>query len=253
MKYPLYVVAALLLSLPVAVSAAPPAAAPAQAQLPKGHPAVPPPQESTPPLTGKVLKTMDSGGYTYIHLQQAKGKKIWVAVPQTKIAVGKKVSLVPGEEFTNFNSKTLNRTFEKIIFSVGVVPPKGAKSAPAPATPGSKGAAVAAEKISVDKAAGANAYTVAELFAQKGKLNGKPVVVKGKVVKVSQRIMKTNWVHIQDGTGSADKKNHDLVVTMQAPPADGQTVTVKGTLLKDKDYGSGYKYDVIIDNAEIVK
>ena len=119
--------------------------------------------------------------------------------------------------------------------------------------PGSADARVAPEKMSIPKATGANAYTVAELFAQKGKLNKKKVVVKGKVVKVSQGIMKRNWIHLQDGTGSADKKNHDLVVTTQAVPTDGQIITITGTLLKDKDFGAGYKYDVIIDNAEIVK
>jgi hypothetical protein len=253
MKHLLTFAAAVILALPVAVSGADkPASAPA-APLPKGHPALPAPQE-TPALTGKVLETMESGGYTYINLQQDKGKKIWVAVPKTKISVGKKVDLVPGEEFTNFTSKTLNRTFDKIIFSLGPVPKKGAKGDAKPAAaPGSKVAVVAAENVKIEKSADANAYTIAELFAKKGKLNGKKVVVKGKVVKVSQHIMKRNWIHIQDGTGSADKKNHDLVVTTQALPADGQTITVKGTLLKDKDFGSGYKYDVLIDNAEIVK
>ena len=119
--------------------------------------------------------------------------------------------------------------------------------------PGSKEARVAPENISIQKAGEANAYTVAELFAQKEKLNGKKIVVKGKVVKISQHIMKRNWIHLQDGTGSADKKNHDLVVTMQTLPAEAQTITVTGILLKDKDFGSGYKYEVLIDNAEIVK
>jgi hypothetical protein len=253
MKYLLTFAAAVMLALPVAVPGADkPATAPA-APLPKGHPAIPAPQE-TPPITGKILETMDSGGYTYVYLLQKKGQKVWVAFPKTKVSVGKKVSLVPGEEFKNFKSKTLNRTFDRVIFSLGPVPKKAAKGKPQQmAMPGSKEAMVAPENIKIDKAAGANSYTVAELFAQKGKLNGKKIVVKGKVVKVSQRIMKRNWVHIQDGTGSADKKNHDLVVTMTALPVDGQTITVSGTLLKDKDYGMGYKYDVLIDSAEIVK
>ena len=232
------------------------------AELPKGHPAVDgtkqaPPiavANQAPPITGKVLKSMDSGGYTYVYLQQKKGQKIWVAFPKAKVTVGKKVSLVPGEEFKNFKSKTLNRTFDKIIFSLGPVPKKGAKGATQPMPmPGSKDARVAPENISVQKAVGANAYTVAELFAQKEKLSGKKIVVKGKVVKISQHIMKRNWIHLQDGTGSADKKSHDLVVTTQALPVEGQTITVTGTLLKNKDFGSGYKYDVLIDNAEIVK
>lgn len=249
----LLVAAALMLVLPVAALCADKTAPGPPAPLPPGHPHIAATEE-TPPITGKVLETMESGGYTYVYLQQKKGKKIWVAFPKAKVSVGKTVSLVPGSEFKNFKSKTLKRTFDRIIFSLGPVQNKGVKGKPQQTViPGSKEAMVAPENIKIDKAAGANAYTVAELFAQKVKLNGKKVVVKGKVVKVSQWIMKRNWIHLQDGTGSADKNNHDLVVTMTALPADGQTITVTGTLLKDKDFGMGYKYEVLIDSAEIVK
>lgn len=229
--------------------------APASAPLPKGHPQIPAVQQQPlPPLSGKILKSMDSGGYTYIHLRKKDGRKQWVAIPKTKVTVGKNIDLVSGEEFKNFESKTLNRTFDSIVFSLGPVPKKGKDGVQAGlATPGSTGAMVAAEKMSVAKAPGKNTYTVAELFAQKGTLNGKKVVVRGKVVKVVPRIMKMNWIHLQDGTGSAGKKNHDLVVKTKALPAMGETVTVSGTLLKDKDYGSGYKYDVLIDEADIGK
>ncbi|HEX8960247.1 MAG TPA: DNA-binding protein [Geobacteraceae bacterium] len=222
--------------------------------LPAGHPPLSPPKESAP-VQGKVLKTMDSGGYTYMFVQVKGGKKTWVAVPQTKVGVGKKIAFVNGAEFKNFRSKTLNRTFDRIIFSAGLVGQKagtpGTQKAAAVAVPGSKSATVAAEKITVGRATGPNAHTVAELFAQKSSLNGKAVVVRGKVVKVSQHIMKMNWLHIQDGSGTAGKGDHDLVVTTKALPAVGETVTVSGTLLKDKDYGYGYKYDVMIDNALI--
>ena len=252
MKHLLFFTVAMMLALPISGHGADRTAKTPAAELPNGHPAVEAPKQD-PPITGKVLESMESGGYTYVYLQQKKGK-IWVAFPKAKVSVGKKVSLVPGEEFKNFKSKTLNRTFDRIIFSLGPVPKKGAKGKPQQmAMPGSKEAMVAPENVKIDKASGANAYTVAELFAQKGKLNGKKVIVKGKIVKVSQHIMKRNWIHLQDGTGSADKKNHDLVVTMTALPADGQTITVTGTLLKDKDYGMGYRYDVIIENAEMVK
>lgn len=244
--------AALMLVLPV-TSHGEDAKSPA-ASLPKGHPPISPPKESAS-IPGKVLKTMDSGGYTYMFLQVQGGKKIWVAVPKTRVAVGKKIAFVPGPEMKNFKSKTMNRTFDKIIFSLGLVGQKasvtGKKKEAAVVVPGSKSAMVAAEKIKVDKATGPDAHTVAEVFALKNTLNGKKVVVKGKVVKVTEHIMKMNWVHIQDGTGSADKNDHDLVVTTKALPVVGNTITVSGTLLKDKDFGSGYKYEALIDNAEI--
>ncbi|RQW77276.1 MAG: DNA-binding protein [Geobacter sp.] len=224
--------------------------------LPKGHPAVPAataPKEIVP-LSGKVLQTMDSGGYTYIYLLKNGGSKIWVAIPKSTVAVGKTVDLVPGSEFKNFESKTLNRTFDRIVFSLGRVTPQGVKEGTkAVATQGSKNAAVPQEKMKVDKAIGPQAHTVAELFALRKKLDGKRVQVRGKVVKVVPRIMKVNWVHLQDGTGSPGRKDHDLVIKTTALPATGDTLTVTGTLLKDKDYGSGYKYDVLIDNAEIVR
>jgi hypothetical protein len=71
------------------------------------------------PLSGKVVETMNSGGYTYVSLESS-GKKTWVAVPETKVKVGQTVTCQPGMVMNNFTSKTLNRTFDSIIFSGGV-------------------------------------------------------------------------------------------------------------------------------------
>jgi hypothetical protein len=71
-------------------------------------------------LSGKVVETMDSGGYTYVNLEN-NGKRTWVAMPQTKVKVGQDLSCKPGMEMRNFTSKTLNRTFDSIIFSGGVL------------------------------------------------------------------------------------------------------------------------------------
>lgn len=69
-------------------------------------------------LSGKVVDTMNSGGYTYVQLEKG-GKKTWVAVPQMKVKKGQQLSLQPGVEMVNFESKTLKRKFEKIFFSAG--------------------------------------------------------------------------------------------------------------------------------------
>ncbi len=71
-------------------------------------------------ISGKVVETMDSGGYTYVSLDR-NGKKIWVAIPQTPVKVGQNITCQPGMEMKNFTSKTLKRTFESIIFSGGVL------------------------------------------------------------------------------------------------------------------------------------
>ncbi len=71
-------------------------------------------------LSGKVAETMNSGGYTYVLLEKD-GDKTWIAAPQMKVTKGQTMSFKPGAEMENFTSKTLNRTFKKIIFSPGPV------------------------------------------------------------------------------------------------------------------------------------
>ncbi|QWV96526.1 hypothetical protein KP005_14245 [Geomonas nitrogeniifigens] len=96
----------------------------------------------------------------------------------------------------------------------------------------------------------AKMYKVSEVFKNKATLNKQQVSVKGKVVKTSAGIMGKNWIHIQDGSGSAAAKDNDLTVTTnQDLPSTGTVVTVTGTMVKDKDFGSGYFYPAIIESA----
>lgn len=202
-------------------------------------------------IRGKVLQTMASGGYTYVQIQKEGGEQIWAAMPVTKLAVGQSVSFKVGTVMTGFQSKSLNRTFDSIIFTDGPQSAKVRKNA-ASASPGSAGAQAAPTgKIKVEKASGPDGHTVAELFAKKDSLAGKKVAVQGKVVKVSTGIMSTNWIHVQDGTGSNSKKTNNLVVTSSTVPTVGDTVIVRGKLIKNKDFGSGYRYDVFIEKAVI--
>jgi hypothetical protein len=209
--------------------------------------------ESNP--SGKVIETMDGGGYTYASLEKD-GKKTWVAYSTLPTRVGDTLAFSGCMEMTNFQSKALNRTFTSVLFcgEPDVKPSAAAKKAAAQKSPGAGAPVAAAGKIQVEKASGANAYTVAEAFAKSGTLNGKQVVVKGQVVKVASGIMNRTWIHLQDGSGTEKQKNNDLVVTStKDTPAVGDVVTISGTLAKDKDFGSGYKYSVIIEKGSVKK
>lgn len=211
-------------------------------------------------ISGKVLQTMNATGYSYIYIEQADGSKRWVAVTEVPVKVGAEMTFKPGTEMGKFESKSLKRTFDSIVFSEGVISgaDKGTVIDPGKGqgvSPGSQGAtADKSKKISVPKATGANAVTVEEAYKNSAKLNKKKVVISGQVVKVSIGIMNKTWIHIQDGTGSEKKKTHNLVCTTATDSADvGDVITVTGTLIKDKDFGAGYKYAVIIENAKVSK
>ena len=211
-----------------------------QAQAPQGA-----------PLKGTVIETMNSGGYTYARLKKDDGSEQWVAMPETTVTTGQALTVLPGAEMQNFESKTLKRKFDSIIFSGGVAD-AGAAAAPSgmpahPAVP-----KPAAEKIEVEKAAGPNGYRVAEIFADPA-LDQKTVAVRGKAVKVLRGIMGKTWIHLQDGTGEAEKATHDLVVTSQDAPEVGTVVTMEGRVARDKDFGSGYRYAVIVEDAVVKK
>lgn len=235
-------------------------------------------------LEGTVVETFNSGGYTYIHLDTG-SKKLWAAVGETSVAAGEKVTLQNGPVMTDFYSKTLDRTFPEIIFSGGcqvagkepqaAAAPAGGEAAPsfsaalqgegaAPVMPppgmgvedaggGSIKAVTPVQEVKVDKAEGENGYKVEEIFEKAADLAGKKVKIRGKVVKVSPNIMGRNWVHLQDGSGDAMKNSHDLVVTTADVPELNSIVVAEGVLTKDKDFGSGYFYNVIIEEALITK
>lgn len=221
-------------------------------------------------LTGTVLETTDAAGYTYLKLKTADGEA-WAAVNETKVAVGDVVTVLNPIAMAGFESPTLNRTFDEIWFGTlgpgsGPAPSDGsplvrssATSAPAmPPGMAAQHASAAAgpevtEKISVAKAEGPDGRTVAELFAQRAALKGKTVAIRGKVVKYNSGIMGRNWIHLRDGSGTAEGKDHDVTVTTNDTVAKGDVVLVKGTVAIDRDFGSGYTYSLVVEEAKVTK
>ena len=249
-------------------------AAPATKDAAAGKEAAPAGKEASAPppaaLKGKVAETMDASGYTYVRLDDGSGKEMWAAVPKTELKVGEEISLQGGSVMENFNSKSLNKTFEKIIFATGVSRGNekevagNAAGAPASfdaavkkegaeASGGSAGNVVPFSDLKVEKAAGPDGHVVGEVFEKSVGLDKKNVAVKGQVVKVSRNIMGKNWLHIQDGTGDPNKNTHDLVVTTMDTAEKGDIVVVEGPAAANKDFGSGYKYDIMIEDAKVSK
>ncbi|WP_243288461.1 hypothetical protein [Geothrix terrae] len=247
---PVLLIAAAIVGCNSNKSQAPVVAAPIQGQIaaPGAAPAGAPSTGLS--VTGKLLERIAASPYSYLRIQTAQGE-VWAAVPETKVEKGADVTVTGAMIMRDFESKTLKRTFAEIYF--GTLAGSGPAAAPAGDPHASAGQPVVVEVGKVEKASGADARTVAEVWAQKGALKGKTVTVRGKVVKYNAGIMGKNWLHLQDGSGDAKAGSNDITVTSNDPAAKGDTVTVTGVVRTDKDFGSGYSYAVLIEDAKVKK
>jgi hypothetical protein len=204
-------------------------------------------------LKGKVLERLNADRYSYLRLSTDSGE-IWAAVLQTDAKTGDEVSVLNPMPMDGFESKTLNRRFDKIVFGMldQQTQQTNAMQTLSKAHAGVSDTADAGP-IKVQKAAGADGRTVAEVFAQKLQLKDRRIAVRGKVVKVNSNIMQKNWVHLRDGSGDPNAKTDDLTVTTQGSAAVGDTVLVNGVVCTDKNFGMGYVFPVIIEDASVMK
>jgi hypothetical protein len=221
-------------------------------------------------FTGKVIETTNTSGYTYVRVDTG-AKKLWAATTVFAVKVGDEVAVGSSVPMTGYHSKTLNRDFDVVYFTGsisvggngriaagaaslppghppltgGAMPglPAGHPSITTPTTPAK------IDLSGIRRADGGK--TIQEIYAGQTKLAGKPVVVRGKVVKYNAMILGKNWLHIRDGSGSAENLDNDLTVTTTAPATLGATVLVSGNVSTNRDFGAGYKYRVMIEDAKV--
>ena len=204
--------------------------------------------------TGTVVSTLDAGIYTYVELDIG-GEKVWYAVPAVELKAGEKVTVPAGMAMKGFTSETLNRTFDLVYFADGLAPADetaGTAILPAGHPPIHSANGPASSVTTLDFSNIGNpegGKTVAEIYQESEVLAGNPVIVRGKVVKVANGIMGKNWIHLKDGTGEAG--TDDLTVTTLDSVNVGDTVTVAGVLATNLDFGSGYKYTVLLQDAAV--
>lgn len=228
------------------------------------------------PFSGRVVETMNSGGYTYILVEHGP-EKTWVASRQFAVATGDQVQIPGGWVMKDFQSTTLERKFEWILFAPRVqtpnrpaseAPPEAAVNGSAPTLPAghpplstADSATVAAgvlahpaitpppPKISKPIAPSTGGQTLATYRRDARKFAGRIVPVRGLVVKYSGHILGRNWVHVRDGSG--ENGESDLVLTTRQEVAVGDLITAKGKLTRDRDFGAGYRFDVLLEDAEV--
>lgn len=187
-----------------------------------------------------VIEVVQTSNYTYLQVLE-NNTKYWIAITAREVKPGDVLYYTNALEMKDFHSKELNRDFPLIYFvqDPSTSPDMGNIS---------KNSHTTAEQvrgIEIEHVEGGS--TLSQLFENKDSFSEKNVKIRGLVVKFNQNIMGKNWVHIQDGTG--DEKNYDLTITTQDVVNAGDIATFEGIVYLNRDFGSGYAYDIIMEEA----
>jgi len=225
--------------------------------------------------TVKVKEVEQVGSYTYLLVNaNGKGKEYWVAVNSMEAAPGETYHYQGGLLMEDFHSNELDRTFESVLFLDAIYPGEAPRGSAAAANTAGDGSAISSEgggnipmhgtkqgetpgsrvvqaKSNVKVEAAEGAVSIATLFADPRAFEGKKIRVTGQVTKFNPYIMDRNWIHLQDGTEYDGK--FDLTATSEEFFEEGNTITLEGTLALNRDFGYGYSYDLLLENATAVQ
>ena len=221
------------------------------ALTPGPAPAEPPGALEPVELRGTVLETRQASAYTYVRLDTG-GDSVWAAVPTTTVNVGDIVNLHQAVPMADFYSPTFHEVFESLYLATSLRVIGDAEDAAAlslrehcgsQAEPGAK-----IDVSGIEPAEGGK--TVQEIWSRRQELAGSVVRVRGRVVKCTSGVMGRNWLHLRDGSG-AQGEGDELTITTDAVATVGSLVLVSGTVAVDKDFGYGYRYDLLIEGASV--
>lgn len=192
-----------------------------------------------------VDEVIQTTRYTYL-LANENEKLQWLALPKIEATVGDVYYREEGMNMKDFKSNELNRTFASVMFLKEIQSDKYKnESVPEnhlkPKT----------EKQNIIITPVEGAISIAELFGNANNYANKKIKIQGEVVKFSSNIMGKNWIHLQDGT-EVDGKN-DLTITTEQKAVVGELIIIEGKITLDKDFGSGYYYELIMEEAKVIK
>lgn len=217
---------------------------------------------SQAPVT--VVEVVQTSNYTYLKVDEA-GEEKWMAVTRRDAKAGDEYYYTDAMLMEDFESKELERTFEKILFvdNISSEPvstseadshaeqdhamqnPHGGEDMESVVSKQSGKHQAVKTDVNIELPQGA--VSIAELYKNKADYEGKKVKVSGVVTKFSPAIMDRNWVHLQDGT--EHEGEFDLTVTTLEAVEEGDTVIMEGTLSVDKDFGYGYFYKILLEDS----
>lgn len=195
-----------------------------------------------------VEEILPTEKYSYLRVTE-NGEEFWIAIPKSEVEKGGTYYYRGGLKKINFKSVEYDRVFETVYLVSGVSKDPGMNDISG-GNPHQN--MTTTESSSAENNIGpiAGGITLAELMHNKKKYEGQTVKVQGRVVKLNNMIMNRNWIHIQDA--SLKNENTDLTVTTTDNVAMGDVVAFEGKITLNKDFGAGYKYEIIMEEAHII-
>jgi len=201
-----------------------------------------------------VQEVLQANRYVYLNVKEEGNGQFWIASRKQDAKKGEIYFYRRPLLKTNFESKEYNRVFDTIYLVSNLVSQDHSKHAVAQntQTPKIEQSVNAKEDIPTHTdivIEHKGTLKIAELVKDPKKYEGHTIQLSGKCVKVNPNIMERNWLHIQDGS----KNDFDLVVTSNTFVPEGSNITIRGVVSLNRDFGAGYKYDLILENGTLVK
>lgn len=201
-----------------------------------------------------VKKVLEAEKYLYLYVSE-NNHDFWIASRKLPVNIGETYFYKRALLKTNFESKEHNKVFDTIYLVSSLVKANHGMNTGSNMASRSKNNGVdykndsnkSKDPIKITPQEGS--ISIAKLVDNKKQYEGKTVQITGKCTKINPKIMNRNWIHLKDGS----KDDFDLVVTSDEFVPEGSQVTMKATVTLDKDFGAGYKYDLILENGQIIK
>lgn len=198
-----------------------------------------------------INEILHTSRYTYLNVTE-EAEPFWIAIPRKDdVEQGATYYYRGGLKKTNFESTEHNRVFDVVYLVSGIskdagmndmgTSPHGAMS--------SGGEPDLEQNTKLDPPPGG--ITIAELLKNKSKYDGQTVRVRGRCIKLNNMIMNRNWIHLNDGSMGDEKA--DLTITTTDIVQLGSVVAFEGKITLNKDFGAGYKYDIIMEEASLLQ
>ncbi len=198
-------------------------------------------------------ETLITKKYVYINVTE-EGKQFWIASAKQPIDIGKTYYYRTPLLKTNFESREHNRVFDTIYLVSNLVSHNHGNNAGNLTADFSETPTETSQKQNIETHTNTviqhkGSIKIAELVANPKQYENKTVQLTGKVVKVNPNIMNRNWLHLKDGS----KDDYDLVITSNTFIPEGQTITMKAKVSLNKDFGAGYRYDLILEDGVLIE